>query len=131
MEVPSWWLYISGAFFIVNLFVFIGLLVAIFQVVKVVKDISPRVHSLTTKVEGLTEKVGQLTESAKNTVETVGGKARNVAGSAESIANVGAAQFERFAPILAGVLTGLKILGAVRAFRQSGQQQQADDGEDE
>lgn len=123
MEVPSWWLYLSGAFFLVNLFVFIGLLMAIFQVVKIVRDISPRVQSLTTKVEALTDKVGALADSAKQTVDNVGGRARNVAGSAESIAHVGAAQFERFAPILAAALTGLKILGALREFRQGGKRQ--------
>lgn len=116
-EIPTWWLVLSGLFFVANMLLFVVLAFVGLRVVAMLKDLQPKIVNLTTKVEGIAEKVTELTETTKVTVENVGGRAKNVAGSVELIAHSASRQFERFSPLLVGGITLLRLLSAVRQYR--------------
>lgn len=120
MTIPDWWLYISAAFFVLNIFLLIGLIIAIIKIVGVIKDLQPKIEQLTEKVEGVAQKVDALATSTKETVDAVGGRAREISTSIQRITNTAAVQFERFSPILIGGMTVLRLLGALRQYRQGG-----------
>lgn len=113
-EVPMWWLVISAIFFVINIFFFIGLIVALVKIVEVLKAMVPKVNAIGERVESIATKVEELAESAKGTVDSVGGRAKSVAGSVDMIAHTASQAFEKFAPYIAGALTGLKLLKAYR-----------------
>jgi len=123
--VPDWWLWVSAAFFAVNLLFFLALAVVMLKIVALVKDLGPKVGELTTKVEGLVVKVEevstQVTEVAqhvKETVTDVGQKTSSILGSIEQIATTASKQFERFSPFVIGAMTAMKLVRAVADFRQ-------------
>jgi hypothetical protein len=123
-EIPTWWLVLSGVFFFLNAVLFVALAYAATQLVKFLKDVSPRVaalekstQELIVKVQGVAEKVDEVATSVKQTVENVGGRARGVVGSAEIVASVATKQFEKYSPIVTGVLTAVKVIRAVRGLK--------------
>ena len=123
-DIPSWWLYLSGAFFLFNIVLFGVLIYAILSLVKLVKALQPRVESLEdsvktliVKVQDVADRVEEVATSVRDTVQNVGGRARNVVGTAEMVAGAASKQFERLAPLATGVITALKVLKAVQEFR--------------
>lgn len=118
-EIPMWWLILSAVFFATNALLVLALAYAVFKLGKLVGDMKPKVESLVTKVDSVTAKVDGLTTTLQNTVRNVGEKASGVAGSASMMASTTSKVFERYAPLLGIVLTGLKILGSVNEYRAS------------
>lgn len=117
MEAPQWWIYISGAFFAINVVFFASLVFVMFKLLGVMNDLKPKVESLTTKVEALTDKVSEVATkvddvatSVKETVEVVGGRTRSLATKTGD-------SLERFAPMVTGILTAIKIAGAIKQAR--------------
>lgn len=118
-EIPGWWLVFSLIFFGITALAFLGLMIAALMLVKVANDLKPKVEGLVAKVEGVATKVDGLTVTVQNTVRNVGEKASGVAGSASAMASTTSKVFERYAPVLGIVLTGLKILGSINEYRSS------------
>ncbi len=118
-EIPGWWLVVSLIFFGINALAFVAIGYVLFQLVKVVRALQPKVEGLVTKVEGVTAKVDGLTTTLQTTVRNVGEKASGVAGSASAMASTTSKVFERYAPLLGIVLTGLKILGSINEYRSA------------
>jgi len=125
-EIPTWWLVLSGVFFVCNGVLFIVGTIALIYLIRVLKVASPRlaaieksIQELVVKISAVTEKVEQVATSLRETVENVGGRAKGVAGSAELVAATASRQFEKASPIVTGVLTALKIMQAVQGFRAS------------
>ena len=73
-EIPSWWLAVSGVFFVVNIFLFAAIFVAVLKLVKITQELAPKVNALVDRVEKVAERVEEVAESAKGTVDAVGGR---------------------------------------------------------
>lgn len=116
---PDWWLYVSAAFFIVNLLLFCVLIYLIFFLIGWMKEMKPKIDSLSTRVDAIGKNVEELTEHVKTTAEAVGGKAQHVATSVESIAQLASMTFERFTPYVAGGLAAMKLLSGFMAMRRT------------
>jgi hypothetical protein len=117
-EIPSWWLIVSAIFFVVNIVFFIGLTFALFKIVQVMQTFGPKVNAIAQRVDQIGHKVEELTTSVKETAESLGGRAKSVAGSVDLIAHTASKQFEKFSPLIVGVLTTLKLLKAVQEYRR-------------
>ncbi len=125
-EIPTWWLVLSGLFFFMNTLLFLAGIVVAIAMVRLLKDLNPKIaalekstQELITKVQAVAERVEEVAESVRNTVQSVGGNAKHVAGSAELVAATASRQFEKVSPIVTGVLTAMKIMRAVQDMRSA------------
>lgn len=118
-EIPAWWMYVSGAFFVVNLIFFCVLIYLAFFMIGWMKEMKPKIDSLSTRVDSIGKNVEELTQHVKTTAEAVGGKAQHVASSVESIAQLASMTFERFTPYVAGGLAAMKLLSGFMAMRRT------------
>lgn len=123
-EIPTWWLGLSAAFFVVNIILFIGMTIALAVIVKMLKELQPKMAVMMLKVEAASEKaqlaaakVEALAASAQATVSNVGTKAKTVAGAADGLAHVAAFQVQRFLPAVGAVVSGYKLLRAIMDMR--------------
>ena len=117
---PAWWQYLSAVFLVVNILFFAVLSFVLIKVLTLMQEIKPKVDALTGKVGSLVTTVDGIANSIKETVDGIGGKARGVAGSAELVAHTASTTFERFSPMVVGVMTAIKIIGAISKIRSHG-----------
>lgn len=117
--IPTWWLVLSGIFFALNIVLFAVVGVLAIKLVEMQKEMKPKLAELTTKVNSIAENVDQITKHLNDTLTNVGGHAKSVAGSADHIASLASSTFERFSPLVVGVMTALRLFGAIRDFRRS------------
>ncbi len=75
MEIPTIWLVISGIFFAVGIAMNVILSIAVFQLLKSVKEIQPQMIASMKSVEAMSKQVEALSEKLEDTVDTVGSKA--------------------------------------------------------
>lgn len=90
--VPTWWLVLSGLFFVLALVSAALLSYLLVRLISIVKTLEPkvetlgqRVDSIGEKVESIATKVDAMATSAKTSVEVVGAKAQGVATGAEAL----------------------------------------------
>lgn len=120
-ELPNWTVVLLIVVLVANSLLIAALAFAIFKVGKLVLELKPKVEGLITKVDGVTTKVDQLTTTVQHTVSSLGAKAQGVTGAASSMANTTSKVFEKYAPILGIVMTGLKVLQTVNEYRKAHQ----------
>lgn len=112
-----WWLVLSAIFFFTNALLVGALAYAVFKLGGAVAEMRPKVEGLVETVDSVAKKVDGLATTLQATVKSVGDKASGVASSASIMANTTSKVFERFAPLLGIVLTGLKIFGSIQEYR--------------
>jgi hypothetical protein len=115
---PEWWIWASGIFFIVNILLISALIYLIFEVVKFLRSVQPKIVALTEKVESIGARVEEVALSVRTTSENLGGRAKSIAGSVDLVAHSASKQFERFSPLIIGVMTALRLLKAVQEYRR-------------
>ncbi|MFI5386370.1 MAG: hypothetical protein ACHQ50_09645 [Fimbriimonadales bacterium] len=118
-QIPEWWLGLSTVLMALQCLFFFAMAAAVFQLIKAVKQITPKVEALADRVQSIGIKVDGLTENVKDTMDTLGVRAKNVAGSAEQIAHTTARNYEKYSPYVVGILSALKIVKAVQEFRDA------------
>lgn len=118
MMVPTWWLVLSGLFFLANIFLFVALGIAALKLVAILKDLTPRIVAIEKQISDLVKKVQDLTAHVGELVDNVGGKAKGVVGSAEGMVQSASRQFERFSPFVVGALTAIRLVGALNQVRK-------------
>ena len=124
-EIPIWWLVLSGLFFFLSTVLCIVGIVALIYLIRLVKELAPRIEALEAavrelifKVHAVAERVEEVAASVRDTVRSVGGKASHVAGAADLVATAATKQFDRIAPIVSVLVTGFKIFRAVQGLRK-------------
>jgi hypothetical protein len=117
-EVPMWWLVLSAVFFVLNSILIFALIYLIVELVKFLRGVQPKLVSLTEKVEAIGSRVEELATSVRTTSENLGGRAKSIAGSVDLVAHSASKQFERFSPLIIGVLTALRLMKAVQEYRR-------------
>lgn len=123
--IPDWWLYLSGAFFALNVVFFLALIYLAIELLKFQKSLQPKITELTDRVNSISKNVDDISAHLKDTVTDVSGKARHVAGSADTIASIASHQMERFAPVIGGLMTAYKLFQAVSAYRHAANEKKA------
>ena len=127
-EIPSAWLWVTGIFAGMSIIVMLFQAVLIAALVNLIKDLQPKlttisgkVHGIADKVEGIADRVEGIADSAKGiadtakgTVESIGGKARNGATpSAHKIEE----KMDTAAPIFVYAKMALDLVGALMEMR--------------
>lgn len=115
MEIPSWWLAISGLFFVVNAVFFVVLIIALLKVLELSKELKPKVDRISDRLDSISAKVDDIATNVQSTVKNVGEKTSTGADSLAMIAQLGSANFGRYAPALATLGTVVKAVQMLRA----------------
>ncbi|MEJ5169582.1 MAG: hypothetical protein WHU10_01205 [Fimbriimonadales bacterium] len=115
--IPTWWLWLSGAFFLIASVAWVFLAALVLRLLIVVQGLQPKVEATLQKVEGVATQVEQLATAARSTVETVGGKAKTVAGAFELLALATASRFQAVSRVLAALGAGAKVLGVLKGLK--------------
>ncbi|MFN3682705.1 MAG: hypothetical protein ACK41F_02095 [Fimbriimonadaceae bacterium] len=115
--IPTWWLWVSGAFFLIASVAWILIAVLVLRVFLAVQALRPKVEATLEKVEGVAVQVEQLATAARSTVETVGGKAKTVAGAFELLALATASRFQAVSRVLAALGAGAKVVNMLKGLR--------------
>jgi hypothetical protein len=118
-EVPTIWLWVSGLFFFFGLLLFMALGVFVVFLIKWMKEMKPKIESISNRVDAIGKNVEELTEHVKATTASVGGRAQSVAASVDSIASLASSTFERFSPYVAGAMTAMKLISGFVQMRKS------------
>lgn len=124
-EIPPFWLWVSGAFFLLGALFFLTLIIAMVLLVIKVNQLAPQVQETIKKVNGLTaqvqdisQKVGQIATNLNSTVTEVGGRAKGVVGSVELVTQSASRQFERFSPFVVGAVTAIRLVRSLAEMRK-------------
>lgn len=100
VEIPTWWLVLSGIFFVGTLPVLAITFVIVLKLLEAIKELMPKVDRLADRVESIAAKVDNIADDVQVTVKRVGEKTTLVASSAEAITSLGVRGFEKYAPII-------------------------------
>lgn len=119
MNMPEWWIGVSGVFFILGILLFLVLIVAIFVLIGMVKSLQSKLDTTIKKVEDIATRVDGLTKTAQTTVDRLGGSARNVASNVESVVVSSARKIESLSGIFLMAMTGIKLYQAMKGAKKS------------
>ena len=117
MQIPSWWLYVSGLFFLINAIFFCVLIFAMIKLLEVAKELKPKIDRISNRVDSISEKVDSIATDVQTRVKVIGDTSNKFASSAEllnSIANQGVTKYAPFIAVFGLVLKGVQL------FQQSG-----------
>ena len=115
MEIPSWWLVVSGLFFVINAVFFVVLIFGLMKVLELSKELKPKVDRISDRLDSISAKVDDIATNVQSTVKNVGEKTSTGADSLAMIARLGSANFGRYAPALATLGTVMKAIQMLRA----------------
>lgn len=121
---PDIYLWLSGAFFLINIVFFVVLIIVLLELKKFLIEVRPKVNELSTKVNGLVtqvelvaKKVEEVASNVAVTTAELGGRAKGVVGSVELVAQSASRQFERFSPFVVGAMTAMRLVRALSDIR--------------
>lgn len=117
MQIPSWWLILSGLFFVINAVFFVVLIVVLLRLMEASKELKPKVDRISDRLDSISAKVDDIATNVQTTVKNVGEKTATGADSLAMIAQLGTANFGKYAPLLAALGTAVK---SVQMLRQLG-----------
>ena len=127
MEMPAWWIWVSGIFFLLGIAVMVGLLFAILKAITALKSVQSSVEKSIDRAEKVVDRLESVAKSAQGTVESIGGRAKSAASSIESVVSAGAKKMETIAPIFVMALAGLKLYQQFAEMRAEKRQAEEDD----
>jgi hypothetical protein len=126
-EIPTWWLVISAAFFLMNILASIGMIVTLIRLQRQVTELKPKVaevaakvHEVAVSVESAAKKVDALATGLKGSVANVAGTASALLskpGSGESQVVKG---IEKVMPVLMGAITVVRLVQKLRGAKPAG-----------
>ncbi len=119
MEVPQWWLIVSGVFFAFGILSFIALVVLILRLLQAVNELQPRVERISERVEAVSVKVDSLASTVKDSVETVGGGAKSITRKVQGLVAGTEGKMQQITSILGIVMTGYQLFQQFQATRAS------------
>ena len=111
---PDWWMWLSGATFLLSIVLNLVLIVAIVQVLRtvlpMVKDVKAQVQSITTKVDGITTNV-------KSTVDNIHIKTTHILGSAEEASAEVTRKVSAASAAITAIFVVTRLVGAIRGMQ--------------
>lgn len=122
--IPPWFLVLATVLIVIILGLFVGLMIVSLSLVKIVKELEPKVNKLighvnddlipqvqgvVTKVDAIGANIQGLTSSANNTMGLVRSKTEAVGSAIEGFTSGGMQKAEKFAPIMGYIMMGLRV----------------------
>lgn len=127
MEIPSWWLYVSGAFFILGLISFAALTLLILRLLSIVNELKPRVDRISERVEAISAKVDSMADSAKGSVERVSNSTKGITQSIDSLVTGTTGKMQQITSILGVLMTGYQLFQQFQAMKAAKKHDEDDD----
>lgn len=118
MEIPMFWLVISGIFFAVGIIMNVVLAYAVFQLLKSVKEIQPQMIASMKSVEEMSKQVEALSAKVEETVDTVGGKAKIAVKAVDSLGLGSSKQVGIISTALSTAMSIFKLYQEIESFRK-------------
>src|SRR2546421_10025816 len=112
VEFPVWWLYISGACFLMS--ILFNLALVIIALTKVV----PLIGELQGQVKRLGDKADGIATTAKSTVETVRARTGRILGEAEGASAEVSTKISSASKLLTAIFLGVRIAGFVKGMAE-------------
>lgn len=120
-DIPVLWFWLSGAFFVTNILMFVALGVALLRISKVVEELKPKVDETLEKVQATSLRVEEVANQLKTTVDELSSRAKSVAGNADIVAQTATQQFAKFSPFVGIAFTVFRFISAYRQHRKQTQ----------
>lgn len=132
--IPTWFLVLITILVMIILGLFVGLMLVSLSLVKIVKQLEPKVNKLVdqvnddlipqvkgvvSKVDAIGSNIQGLTGSASNTMGLVKSKTENVGSALEGLTAMGLKKAEKFAPFVGYIMMGLRVYQMFTAVRES------------
>ena len=130
MSMPDWWVNWSGAFFVIGVFVLLGMIGAIVFAISTLRSVQAKLDKTIARAEAIADRLEKAAKSAQSTVDSVGGSARSMASSVESVVLSGAKKIEPYIEIMAIAMTGIKLYQQFAGARSKRKAERADREED-
>jgi hypothetical protein len=130
-ELPPWWIYASGIFFILAIVLTVGLGLAAWMMMQKVKAFQETAEKTLHRAEAIADRLENVAKSAQNTVDSIGGSARSVASKVEGAVTSTAEKVEPFMAVLAIASAGLQLYQQFSAMRSKREADETDDSEDD
>ncbi len=122
--IPDWWLYVSAAFFLLNIAVFAVLIWVLLKIKQSFDELKPKLDAMSAKVnetanqlQAVAKRVDDVAKNISSTTNEIGGRARGLVGTAEGFAHTASQQLEKFSPLIVGVVTFSRVLSALRGSK--------------
>ena len=111
VTVPTWWLFLSGLYFLLSLGWTVALTVI---VVKVLKTVLPLIEEGRTQVRRVSNQAKSVAAKASNTADIVHAQTQNLLGNAQSAGTQVTQQARTVGAALTGVLVAARVINFVR-----------------
>ncbi len=111
ITVPTWWLFLSGLYFLLTLAWTAALTVI---VVKVLKTVLPLIEEGRTQVRRVSNQAKSVVAKASNTADIVHAQTQNLLGNAQSAGNQVTQQARTVGAALTGALIAARVINFVR-----------------
>lgn len=85
MNVPNWWLNLSGAFFALALITFIAFLVIAIQLAITLSEVAKSIRQMSARLDGISTQVEGLVKTVRKVTGDVGSQASQIAQTANII----------------------------------------------
>jgi len=111
IEVPTWWIWISGCFFILSIVWTVGLSVGAWMLYK---KTMPLVNEAQTQVRRVSDQARVVAVKASQTADIVHAQTQNLLGNAQSTGNQVTRQARTVGAALTGLLVAARVVNFVR-----------------
>ena len=110
-QVPTWWVWASGIYFIVSMLWSIGLIAGL---IMVYTKVMPIIAESRIQVRRVTDQAKGIASKASNTAEIVHVQTQRFLGNANTTGNLVTQQARTIGAALTGVLIAAKVINFVR-----------------
>ena len=110
-QVPTWWVWVSGIYFMVSMLWSVGLIVGLLMVYK---KIMPIIAESRIQVRRVTDQAKGIASKASSTAEVVHVQTQKFLGNANSAGNLVTQQARTIGAALTGVLIAARVVNFVR-----------------
>lgn len=111
VNIPTWWLVLSGMYFLLTLVWTVGLTVL---VVKLVKQVLPLIEEGRVQLRRVSSQAKGVAVKASNTVDIVHAQTQHLLGNAESAGTQVTRQARTVGAALTGLLVAARVVNFVR-----------------
>ena len=113
-QVPTWWVWASGIYFVISMLWSIGLIAGLFMVYQ---KVMPIIAESRIQVRRVTEKAKGIASKASSTAEIVHVQTQKFLGNANSAGHLVTQQARTIGAALTGVLIAARVVNFVRKMR--------------
>jgi hypothetical protein len=113
VQIPTWWLAVSGVFFIINAIFFCVLIFVLIKLIEVANEMKPKIERIADRVDSISAKVDSIASDVEVRVKAIGDTSSKLVSSADMLSTIAAQGVNKFAPYIATfglILKGFQMM---------------------